>query len=80
LPPASVMTVCASARINARNMKTTTSFEDIVRVCEKGGGAFERSKGGCAGGEGCARLGKEGGTRELKTAHVSLSKGLTRTL
>ena len=38
LPPASVMTVCAGVRINVRNMKTTTSFEDIVRVCEKGGG------------------------------------------
>ena len=29
LPPASVRTVCASARVNARNMQTTTSFEDI---------------------------------------------------
>ena len=39
LPPASVRTVCASARVNARNMQTTTSFEDI-----RWAGAGERAR------------------------------------
>jgi hypothetical protein len=43
LPPASVMTVCAIARINARNMKMARSFEDIMRDSCTGEG------GGCIG-------------------------------
>ena len=36
LPPASVMTVCAITRINARNMRTVMSFEDMMRdSCKK---------------------------------------------
>ena len=68
LPPASVMTVCASVRINARNMKTTTSFEDIVRVC--GGRGVKRT------GERDVREGELGRRAHAKiTAH---RKGTTQ--